>query len=124
MALFQRPAHVAPGDGGIKELIADGFRGAPDVDLKDYAAARGLEHRGQTTQLGMIGAMPLSEELQFNVLRGTLPGGEEREERPGRLGGGRRAVADPLLLLVGAQVLAPAAVVVLDRLQPPDGPAD
>jgi hypothetical protein len=77
MALFKRPEGVAPGDGGVKELIADGFRGEPDVDLSDYAAARGLEHRGNTTQLGMLGAMPLSEELQFNVLRGTLAGGEE-----------------------------------------------
>jgi len=62
---------------GTKELIADGFRGAPDVDLKDYAAARGLDHRGNTTQLGVMAAMPMSEELQFNVLRGTLAGGEE-----------------------------------------------
>src|SRR5689334_14386594 len=77
MAIFKRAAGVTPGDGGVRELIADGFRGAPDVDLADYAAARGLEQRGSTTQLPVMAAMPMSEELQFNVLRGVLPGGEE-----------------------------------------------
>jgi hypothetical protein len=61
----------------VKELIADGMRGRPDVDLRDYAAARGLSHRDHSTQLPYLAAFPCSEELQFNVLRGTLPGGED-----------------------------------------------
>lgn len=48
----------------------------PEVDLRDYAEARGLEHRGNASQIGYLGAFPMSEELQFNVLRGDLPGGE------------------------------------------------
>src|SRR5690349_23835734 len=46
--------------------FADARRGHPDVDLSGYAAARGLE---------MLGSG--NEQLQFNVLRGTLPGGEQ-----------------------------------------------
>ena len=61
---------------GTKEWIADGFRGRPDVDLAPYATARGLEHRGSATQVDYIPAMPLTSELQFNVMRGLLPGGE------------------------------------------------
>ena len=61
---------------GVKEWIADGFRGRPDVDLTPYAESRGLEHRGSATQLDHIPAFPLTGELQFNVMRGTLPGGE------------------------------------------------
>src|SRR3954466_14517703 len=61
----------------VKELIADGMRGRPDVDLRDYAAARGLSHREHSTQLPHLAAFPCSEELQFNVLRGQLPGGED-----------------------------------------------
>jgi hypothetical protein len=62
---------------GVKDWIADGFRGRPDVDLGPYAGARGLEHRGSATQLDYIPAFPLTSELQFNVMRGTLPGGEQ-----------------------------------------------
>jgi hypothetical protein len=57
-------------------LIEDGFRGRPDVDLSEYAASRGLDFRGQATQLGYLGAFPWAEELMFNVMRGVLPGGE------------------------------------------------
>ena len=49
----------------------------PPTDLRDYADARGLSHRGQSTQIGWMVAFGMSEELQFNVLRGTLPGGED-----------------------------------------------
>ena len=62
---------------GVKEWIADGFRGRPDTDLAPYAAARGLEHHGGRTLLDYIPAFPLTSELQFNVMRGTLPGGED-----------------------------------------------
>ena len=61
---------------GMKEWIADGFRGRPDVDLAPYATARGLEHRGSEAQIDHIPAFPLTSELQFNVMRGALPGGE------------------------------------------------
>jgi hypothetical protein len=60
-----------------KEYIADGFRGRPDVDLAEYATSRGLDHRGQKAQAGYVAAFPMTDELQFNVLRGALPGGEE-----------------------------------------------
>jgi hypothetical protein len=48
----------------------------PEVDLREYAELRGLEHRGSASQVGYLAAFPMSEELQFNVLRGELPGGE------------------------------------------------
>ena len=56
---------------GVKEWIADGFRGRPDVDLAPYASARGLEHCG-TRRSPTIPAFPLTSELQFNEMR-TLP---------------------------------------------------
>src|SRR5918995_5350274 len=62
---------------GAREWIADGFRGRPDVDLAAYAASRGLAHRGSATQVDYIPAFPLTSELQFNVMRGALPGGEQ-----------------------------------------------
>ena len=62
---------------GFKEWTADGFRGRPDVDLAEYATARGLEQCGNKAQGGYIPAFPLTSELQFNVLRGKLPGGED-----------------------------------------------
>lgn len=49
---------------------------APDTDLRAYAEARGLSHRGNASQVGWLAAFGMSEELQFNVLRGVLPGGE------------------------------------------------
>src|SRR5215211_2814419 len=58
------------------ELMEDGFRGSPDVDLSGYAASRGLDFRGQKSQLGYLAAFPWAEELMFNVMRGDLPGGE------------------------------------------------
>jgi hypothetical protein len=62
---------------GMMEWIADGFRGRPDVDLAPYARTRGLEHCGSTTQIDYIPAFPLTTELQFNVMRGKLPGDEQ-----------------------------------------------
>lgn len=55
--------------------IGDGFRGRPDVDLSGYAASRGLDFRGQSSLAGYLGAFTFTPELQFNVLRGVLPGG-------------------------------------------------
>lgn len=62
---------------GVKEWMADGLRGRPDVDLAAYAAERGLEQHGSSAVPGYVPAFPLTSELQFNVLHGTLPGGEE-----------------------------------------------
>jgi hypothetical protein len=59
-----------------RQIRADAEREHPDVDLLDYADARGLSHRGNTTQIGFMAALGMSEDLQFNILRGTLPGGE------------------------------------------------
>jgi hypothetical protein len=56
--------------------IEDSDRGHPGSDLRDYAAARGLEFMDHTTATGFRGALPGDQELQSNVLRGVLPGGE------------------------------------------------
>lgn len=58
------------------DLIADGFRGRPDTDLSGYAGSRGLAYRGQTSQMGYLAAFTWAPELQWNVMRGVLPGGE------------------------------------------------
>ena len=57
--------------------VADARRRHPDVDLSGYAAARGLDVLGSRNAAGFFAALPLDEQLQFNVLRGTLPGGEQ-----------------------------------------------
>src|SRR5580692_10588351 len=50
---------------------------------------------------------------------------EQRQQRPRGLRGGGRAPTGPVLgVVVGAHVLAPAAVLVLVLLEPGDGPAD
>jgi hypothetical protein len=49
----------------------------PDGDLTEYAASRGLEFKGSRPQMGYTAAFPMTPELTFNVVRGTLPGGEE-----------------------------------------------
>jgi hypothetical protein len=59
-----------------RQIRADAERERPDVDLLDYADLRGLSHRGNSTQAGFLAALGMSEDLQFNILRGTLPGGE------------------------------------------------
>ena len=56
--------------------MADAKRRHPEVDLGEYAAARGLEALGSGSAAGYFGAMPGQDDLQFNVLRGVLPGGE------------------------------------------------
>ena len=56
--------------------IEDAKRGHPDFDLRDHAARRGLEFLDHGTPAGFRAAVPGDEELQSNVLRGVLPGGE------------------------------------------------
>ncbi|WP_205698296.1 hypothetical protein [Conexibacter sp. SYSU D00693] len=73
--------HRLPGYAALaREDVKDARRRRPDVDLAPYAAARGLDHLGSQNAAGYFAALPLDEQLQFNVLRGTLPGG-----RPGCL---------------------------------------
>lgn len=59
-----------------REDVEDAKRGHPDFELRDYAAARGLEWLDHTTPAGYRAAIPGKEELQSSVLRGALPGGE------------------------------------------------
>jgi hypothetical protein len=72
--------------GKIDEYMADGFRGRPDVDLAAWAKARGLRDIGNRIAPGYLAAFTWSEDCQFNVVRGGLPGGEEgvlyHEARP------------------------------------------
>jgi hypothetical protein len=56
--------------------VEDAKRGYPDFDLRDYATQRGLEFLDHGTPAGFRAALPCQEELQSNVLRGVLPGGE------------------------------------------------
>ena len=59
-----------------RDDVEDAKRGHPDFDLRDYAARRGLECLDHATPAGYRAALPGREELQSNVLRGVLPGGE------------------------------------------------
>jgi hypothetical protein len=59
-----------------KADLPDAKRGHPDFDLRDYATRRGLEFLDHGTPAGYRAALPCDEELQSNVLRGVLPGGE------------------------------------------------
>ncbi len=62
-----------------KDLTADGNRGRPDVDLHDWAARRGLDHRGDAPQAGYLSVTcPWSTDVLLNVVRGELPGGAWR----------------------------------------------
>jgi hypothetical protein len=56
--------------------VKDAKRGCPDFDLRDYAADRALEFLDHGTPAGYRAALPGQGELQSNVLRGVLPGGE------------------------------------------------
>jgi hypothetical protein len=56
--------------------VTDALRRRPDIHLDAYAAAHGLERLGSASAAGHFAAMPGHEDRQFNVLRGSLPGGE------------------------------------------------
>jgi hypothetical protein len=67
-----------PGYGAFaREDVADARRRRPDADLSSYATRRGLDMLGSRNAAGFFAALPLDEQLQFNVLRGPLPGGEQ-----------------------------------------------
>ncbi len=57
------------------EDVADAKRGAPDVDLAAYAAARGLTFRGSTILSAFRGVLPAWADYTFNAMSGVLPGG-------------------------------------------------
>jgi hypothetical protein len=59
-----------------REDVPDAHRRRPEGDLGEYAAARDLEVLGSKSAAGYFAAMPGEDDLQFNVLRGVLPGGE------------------------------------------------
>lgn len=58
------------------EDVADAKRGQPEFELRDYAAARALEFLDHGTPAGFRAALPGRPEVQHNVMRGVLPGGE------------------------------------------------
>src|SRR5215217_5761499 len=55
--------------------VADARRRRPAVDLRDYAATRGLEWLDRTSPAGFSAAVPGFEAYRYNVARGVLPGG-------------------------------------------------
>src|SRR3954470_23943843 len=55
--------------------VEDSKRGLPALELREYAAARGLEFLDHAPAAGFRTALPCDEERQFNVMRGVLPGG-------------------------------------------------
>jgi hypothetical protein len=59
-----------------REDVADAHRRHPETGTGEYAAVRGLEVLGSNAAAGYFAAMPGQDDLQFNVLRGVLPGGE------------------------------------------------
>jgi hypothetical protein len=59
-----------------REDVLDAKRGRPDAELRDYAAARGLEFLDHGTPAGYRAALQGSPEMQANVMRGVLSGGQ------------------------------------------------
>jgi hypothetical protein len=60
-----------------KADVDDAKRRRPNADLTEYAAIRGLDALGSQNAAGFFAALPLDPALQFNVVRGPLPGGEQ-----------------------------------------------
>jgi hypothetical protein len=70
--------HALPGYGAFKHADAkDAKRRRPEGSLEAYAQARGLEFLDTQTAGGFNGVMPADSRLQFNVMRGHLPGGRD-----------------------------------------------
>jgi hypothetical protein len=71
------PTHRYAGVAAFsREDVADAHRRHPEVDLGEYAGARGLEMLGSKSAAGYFAAMPGKEDVQFNAMRGMLSGGE------------------------------------------------
>src|SRR6478736_3052794 len=76
--MIDSPTPRLPGYGAFARAdVADARRRRPDADLSSYAASRRLDALGSRNAAGFFAALPLDEQLQFNVLRGPLPGGEQ-----------------------------------------------
>jgi len=76
--MIESAAPRLPGYGAFAPAdVSDAKRRRPDVDLSGYAARRGLDTLGSRNAAGFFAALALDEQLQFNVLRGKLPGGEQ-----------------------------------------------
>src|SRR6185437_3926664 len=73
-----------------------------------------------------VRALGLRQPADAPLGRGAVPvpGRQQREQRPGGLRRGRLAPPGPARIVVGAEVLTPAAVRVLVRFQPRHRPAD
>jgi len=70
--------HRLPGYGALaKADVADAKRRRPAGTLDEWAAARGLDALGSQNAAGYFAALPLDDQLQFNVVRGVLPGGRD-----------------------------------------------
>ena len=63
-------AALAPDD------VGDAKRGNPGIELRDYAAARGLEFLDRAAAAGFAATLPGFPEYRFSVMRGLLRGGE------------------------------------------------
>lgn len=70
--------HRLNGYGAVTRADAkDARRRRPASSLEEWAAARGLDHLGTQNAAGYFAVLPLDDQLQFNVVRGTLPGGRD-----------------------------------------------
>jgi hypothetical protein len=58
-----------------KDDVDDAKRGEPPGSLEAYAAARGLDYKGQLLYGAYGGILPRFPDYVFNVCRGVLPGG-------------------------------------------------
>jgi hypothetical protein len=71
-----RPGSRRTAAGDPRDLAADAERGRPATDLRGWAHRRGLSFRDASAQAGYLGVTcPWSEDVLFNVVRGTWPGG-------------------------------------------------
>lgn len=71
---YKEGGELVTGEG--REARAEAARGRPDANLEPYASDRGLEWLDHRSASGFGAVMPQFEELQHNVMRGELPGGE------------------------------------------------
>lgn len=70
--------HRLPGYGAVTRAdVKDARRRRPEGTLEAWAAARGLDHLGSRNAAGYFAVLPLDERLQFDVVRGVLPGGRD-----------------------------------------------
>lgn len=68
--------HALPAYAAFKPAdVEDARRRRPATDLRAYAQSRGLEFLESRNPMGYWGVVPADERLQFNVVRGVLPGG-------------------------------------------------